>query len=90
MAGILESLMLICFGISWPTNAWKSYKAKTARGTSWQFLLLITVGYFFGIAAKFVAGQINWVLIVYFINVVFLIFNWTIYFRNLRLDKLNK
>ena len=36
--------MLICFGLSWPTNAYKSYRAKTAKGTSWQFIALITVG----------------------------------------------
>ena len=31
---ILEAGMLICFGLSWPTNAYKSYKARTAVGTS--------------------------------------------------------
>ena len=86
MAAVLEALMLVCFGISWPTNAYKSYKAKTAVGTSWQFLMLITVGYLFGIAAKFVGNSINWVLIVYFINLLFLGANWWIYFRNKKLD----
>ena len=79
--------MLICFGLSWPINAWKNYKAETAAGTSWQFIGLITFGYIAGIAAKFVAGNVNWVLIVYFLNMVCLGFNWAIYFRNRRLDK---
>ena len=47
-------------------NAYKNFKARTAAGTSWQFILLITLGYFAGIAAKFVSGTINWVLAVYF------------------------
>ncbi len=86
MAEILEAIMLVCFGLSWPMNAWKSFKARTAAGTSWQFLGLITLGYFAGIAAKFVSGNLNWVLIVYFLNLAALGANWAIYARNLRID----
>ncbi|MDO4443412.1 MAG: hypothetical protein Q4B69_05995 [Slackia sp.] len=87
MAEILEAAMLVCFGLSWPMNAYKNYRARTAAGTSWQFLGLITVGYLLGVAAKFVAGSITWVLAVYFINLACLSVNWAIYFRNCKLDK---
>lgn len=83
---ILEAVMLLCFGLSWPLNAYKGYKAATAAGTSWQFIMLITVGYLAGIAAKFCSGAINWVLAVYFLNLVFLAVNWGVYFRNRGLD----
>ncbi len=86
VAQILEAVMMICFGLSWPLNAIKSYQARTAAGTSWQFLLLITLGYVMGIVAKFCAGQVNWVLAVYFLNIICLAFNWVIYYRNIRLD----
>ena len=86
MAEVLEAVMLICFGLSWPMNAWKSYKARTAAGTSWQFLGLITLGYIAGISAKFVSGNINWVLVVYLLNLVALMANWGIFARNLRID----
>ena len=86
IAQVLEAAMLICFGLSWPINAYKNFKAGTAAGTSWQFILLITVGYLAGIAAKFASGMINWVLAVYFINLVCLAVNWAVYFRNCRLD----
>ncbi len=33
MAEILEAVMLICFGLSWPMNAYKNYKARTAAGS---------------------------------------------------------
>ena len=87
IASILEAAMLVCFGLSWPINAYKSYKAATAVGTSWQFLLLITVGYVAGIAAKFALGQLTWVLAVYFLNLVFLAANWAVYARNLHFDR---
>lgn len=86
MASILEALMLICFGISWPVNAWKAWQARTAKGTSAAFLTLITLGYVAGIASKFVGHNINWVLGVYFFNLMALILNWSIYLRNRSLD----
>ncbi len=86
MAELLEAAMLVCFGLSWPLNAYKSYKAATAVGTSWNFLALITFGYFVGIAAKLVSGSITWVLVVYIINLICLGVNWAVYFRNRRLD----
>ncbi len=86
IAQILEAAMLVCFGLSWPTNAYKNYQARTAAGTSWQFIMLITVGYFAGIGAKIASGSINWVLIIYLLNLAFLAINWGVYFRNKRLD----
>lgn len=67
-------------------NAWKAYQARTAAGSSWQFIGLITLGYLAGIAAKFISGTINWVLAVYFLNLAMLGANWAVYFRNRRLD----
>jgi len=86
VATFLEALMLICFGISWPVNAWKAWQARTARGTSAMFLALITLGYISGISAKFVGHNITWVLGVYIFNLLALIANWLIYLRNKRLD----
>lgn len=87
IAQVLEAVMLICFGLSWPINAYKNYKAGTAAGTSWQFILLITAGYIAGIIAKFAGDAINWVLVVYFLNLFCLAINWGVYFRNRKLDK---
>lgn len=88
MAEILEAVMLVCFGLSWPMNAYKNYKARTAAGASWQFILLITLGYVAGIAAKFASGNLNWVLAVYFVNLACVGVNWAVYLRNRRLDAL--
>ena len=53
MAEILEIIMIVSFGLSWPMNVMKSYKARTTKGKSLAFLCLILFGYIAGIASKF-------------------------------------
>ena len=87
MGSILETTMLVCFGFSWPLNVIKAYKAKTAKGTSLPFILLIITGYIAGITAKIITDQINYVLIAYIVNLAIVSLNIIIYFRNASLDK---
>ena len=87
MGSILETVMLVCFGFSWPLNVIKAYKAKTAKGTSLPFILLIITGYIAGISAKLISGQINYVLIAYILNLAIVSLNVIVYFRNVSLDK---
>ena len=87
MGSILETVMLVCFGFSWPLNVIKAYKAKTAKGTSLPFILLIITGYIAGISAKLISGQVNYVLIAYVLNLAIVSLNVIVYFRNVSLDK---
>ena len=87
MGSILETLMLVCFGFSWPLNVMKAFKARTAKGTSLPFILLIVAGYIAGITAKLITNQINYVLIAYIVNLAIVSLNIVIYFRNVSLDK---
>ena len=87
MGSILETVMLVCFGFSWPLNVIKAYRAKTAKGTSLPFILLIITGYIAGISAKLISGQINYVLIAYILNLAIVSLNVIVYFRNVSLDK---
>lgn len=87
MGSILETGMLVCFGFSWPLNVIKAYRAKTAKGTSLPFVMLIITGYLAGISAKIISGQINYVLIAYIFNLVIVSLNVVVYFRNASLDK---
>ncbi len=87
LAPIFESLMLICFGFSWPLNVLKAYKARTAKGTSLPFILLIITGYIAGIIAKFLNHSVGYVLVVYFLNLAIVTTNLMVYFRNRALDK---
>lgn len=87
MSELLETVMLICFGASWPVNAVKAYRAGTAKSTSLLFLCLIFVGYIAGIGAKLISGRINYVLIVYFLNLFTVSANLVIYFINRGKDR---
>jgi len=86
MAHILEAMMVISFGISWPTSIIKSYTSRTAKGKSIIFLLFILIGYLFGIAPKFMAGNLTYVVIFYMINFIMVFIDLCLYFRNRRID----
>ena len=87
IAPILETIMLVCFGFSWPINLIKAYKARTAKSTSLPFVLLIITGYIAGISAKIVLGNINYVLVAYLLNLAIVSLNLIVYFRNVTFDK---
>lgn len=94
MSEFLEILMIVSFGASWPLNVIKSYKARTTKGKSLAFLLLIFFGYIAGIASKFLnpayMSQIaeKWyVLFFYVLNFIMVGADLIMYARNLKLDK---
>lgn len=87
MSQLLEAAMLICFGCSWPMNLIKNIKCKSAKSMSLPFILLITAGYIAGISAKLITHQINYVLVVYILNIIIVSMNIAVYFYNRRLDK---
>lgn len=90
MAELLESAMLICFGLSWPMNLAKNIKARSARNMSLQFILLIITGYIAGISAKIYNHRFNYVLVVYLLNLVVVSANVVVYFINRRYDRQEK
>ena len=88
MAQIFETIMLLCFGISWPFNIAKSLNSRTAKGKSLQFEVCVVVGYLFGIAGKFVGGNVTYVVAVYLLDVTMVTIDILLTLRNRRLDKL--
>ena len=96
MAEILEVIMIVSFGCSWPLNVIKSYKARTTKGKSLAFLLLIFFGYIAGIASKFVnesymanISEKWYVLFFYVLNFIMVGADLVMYIRNRKLDKEN-
>lgn len=87
MSQILETIMLVCFGLSWPMSVVKNIRSKTAKSMSLPFTLLIISGYVAGISAKIYNHQYNFVLIVYLLNLAIVSVNVIVYFINRRYDK---
>ena len=96
MAEILEVIMIVSFGASWPLDVIKSYNARTTKGKSLAFLLLVLFGYVAGITSKFMneaymaqIGQKWYVLFFYVLNFIMVSSNLMLYIRNYKLDKQN-
>jgi len=88
---ILECVMLICFGISWPISVYKSITSKSTKGKSVFFLVAILVGYLAGIAGKILSGTINYVLTLYVLNFLIVSTDFIVYFINRKNErKINK
>ena len=87
MVTVLESIMLICFGISWPVSVYKSWTSKTTQGKSLVFMFAIIVGYIAGIFGKILSGQINYVLALYILNLFFVCTDLVLYFVNKKRER---
>ena len=96
MAEILEIIMIVSFGASWPMNVIQSYKMRTTKGKSLLFLCLIFFGYIAGIASKLVNEEYmasfasKWyVLIFYILNITMVGIDLALYIRNYKIDQQN-
>lgn len=94
MSEILEIIMIVSFGVSWPMNVMKSYKARTTKGKSLSFLCLIFFGYIAGIASKFLNTAYmadfssKWYVVCFYIlNLLMVGIDLCLYYRNYLLDK---
>ena len=94
---LLEAIMIILFGLSWPMSIYKSYTSRTAKGKCLMFEVLIWIVYGAGIGRKILqlsAGDAFDAL--FYLGFMFYIFNMSevtvdilLYFRNRRLDRLS-
>ena len=49
----LEAGMLVCFGVAWPVDIYKTIRTRQVAGKSIGFMLIVLLGYVCGMAAKF-------------------------------------
>ncbi len=83
---LLEIIMLVCFGLSWPMNVVKHYKSREVKGISLQFTFLIIFGYLAGLCAKLMSGGLTFVAVVYIINLFMVLLDLCVYFRNKKIS----
>ena len=93
---LLETLMILCFGLSWPISIRKSWVSRTAKGKSVIFEFFIWIGYIFGIIRKFLllnaaTGAMDWLFYLswafYFLNFTEITVDMLLYYRNIKLDR---
>ena len=87
MVHFFESLMLVCFGLSWPFNIAKSIRSGTAKGKSAAFEILIIVGYLAGLTGKFISGDISYVVAFYIADILMVSTDLCLTLRNRRRDR---
>ena len=78
--------MLVCFGISWPVSIVRSIRARSAKGKSLLFLILISLAYISGIWHKSLV-RLNIVIVLYILNLVMVFIDIALYIRNTKIDK---
>ena len=87
MVTVFESIMLICFGLSWPISVYKSLKSRSTKGKSVVFTFAIIIGYIAGIIGKSLGGNYNYVFVLYLINLAFVFLDLALYFVNKRRER---
>ena len=87
LANILEALMIISFGISWPINVSKALRSRSTKGKSILFDYLIIVGYFCGLASKIISHTYNLAFYFYFPNIIMVTTDIIVYYCNRKLEK---
>lgn len=86
MGSVFEALMLICFGVSWPFSIIRSAKARSAKGKSIVFLILLELAYISGILHKLFVS-FDYVIAFYIVNLIMVSIDVALYIRNSKLDK---
>ena len=90
MAEILEMIMVLCFGLSWPISIVKTLKMKSATGKSPLFISFIVLGYICGIISKIIGDNITYVFVFYCINLFMTSFDLFLLFYFKKKETLNK
>ena len=87
LAELLEAMMIISFGISWPLSIIRSYRSRSTKGKSIFFSFFILFGYLCGTSAKLIEHNHNLALYFYILNITMVTIDICLYFRNRKLEK---
>ncbi len=83
-----ESIMLLCFGFSWPLSIAKTLRTRIVRGKSPAFMLLIITGYTAGILHKLLnplppdaRPLAHLIIYLYILNLILVILDLLLYLK---------
>jgi CDP-diglyceride synthetase len=85
---IFETLMIVSFGVSWPLSIIRSIRSKSTKGKSLLFMCFIAFGYICGIISKLMSHTYNLAFWFYFPNIIMVLTDIALYFRNRKYEKL--
>jgi len=83
---LFESLMLVCFGVSWPVSIAKALRTRFVRGKSPVFLAIVIAGYACGVTHKILnpdaaTGRVQPVIWLYALNLAMVAVDLALYLR---------
>jgi len=87
VASIFETIMILCFGLSWPLSIVRSYRSRSTKGKSLMFMCFIVVGYLCGLISKIISHTYNLAFYFYFPNIILVCADIALYFRNKTIEK---
>ena len=87
LAEILETMMILSFGISWPINLAKAWRSRSTGGKSVIFDYFIGTGYVCGIISKILTHTFNLAFWFYFPNLIMVTCDIILYYRNRKLER---
>ena len=80
-ASLFETLMIVCFGLSWPLSIVRTLRTKSTKGKSPFFMAFIAFGYVCGIVAKLMTHTYNLAFWFYFPYVLMVSTELVLYFH---------
>ena len=84
--GLLEAVMLLCFGAAWPFSIYLSSKSSSTNGKSFIFLLVLILGSLAGILNKLLYHY-DAVVYLYILNVLMVSTDAALWLRNRRRER---
>ena len=85
-----ETIMMLCFGFSWPFAILKTIRVKNPAGKSYLFMCLVIIGYLAGCVNKII-NDMDFVFYFYLLNTLLVATDLVLclYYQN-RLKRLNR
>ena len=87
LADLFETIMIICFGLSWPMSIVRSVKSRSTKGKSLMFMCFIVFGYVCGLISKLITHTYNLAFWFMIPNIIMVSTDICLFFVNRKYEK---